>query len=100
MFQPSVGPVLSHWSTLIEEFHTSSLDFYSLVESAIARRDIPNALVTRIDYQESGVLSARREYLRVERGEDALDICAAPFRRGYFFSSWLAQKRPSLLSLP
>jgi len=98
MLASSVGQPLSHWSTLIEELHTSSLDFYSLVESAIARRDIPNALVTRIDYQESGVLSARREYLRVERGEDVFDICAAPFGRGFFFSSWLAQKRPGLLA--
>lgn len=92
------GPVLSHWSTLLEEFHTSTLDFYARVEQALVRREIPDVRTARIEYKESGVLSARREYLRVERGKHVFDLCAAPFGRAYFFSSWLTEKRPSLLS--
>lgn len=96
--KPTVGPVLSHWSTLLEEFHTSALDFYSRVEQALARREIPDLKVSRVEYKESGILSAKREYLRIERGDHVFDLCAAPFGRAYFFSSWLAEKRPGLLT--
>lgn len=98
MAKTSVGPILSHWSTLLEEFHTSALDFYARVEQALARREIPDMRTSRVEYKESGVLSAQREYLRVERGEHVFDLCAAPFGRAYFFSSWLTEKRPGLLA--
>lgn len=98
MTKQSVGPVLSHWSTLLEEFQTSALDFYTRVEQALSRREIPDIRTSRVEYKESGVLSARREYLRVERGEHVFDVCAAPFGRAFFFSSWLTQKRPGLLA--
>lgn len=98
MAKAYAGPVLSHWSTLIEEFNTSALDFYAAVEAAIARREIPDVKTSRVEHHESGLLSARREYLRVERGKDVYDLCAAPFGRGYFFSSWLTQKQPGLMT--
>ena len=37
------------------------------VEKALAVRQIPDASVTRVDWKEGGLLSARREYLRVQR---------------------------------
>ena len=47
-----------------------------------------------MDWHEGGVLSAKREYLRVTRQKLAFDLCAAPFGTGFFFSWWVGEKRP------
>ena len=89
------GTVLSHWHHPIENFQTSAMEFYAAVEQALKPREIPNYSITRIDWREGGVLTARREYLRIQRGKLAFDLCAAPFGTGYFFSWWLAELPPT-----
>jgi hypothetical protein len=96
MSSASAGSVVSHWHKLIENFQTSSLEFYVSVEEAIKRREIPDTSTSRVDWKEGGVLSAKREYLRVSRGNLVFDVCAAPFGNGFFFSSWLAEAPPKL----
>ncbi len=91
MATASTAAVLSHWYTLIDNFQASPKEFYTAVETAIAERQIPETEVSRVDYHEGGILSARREYLRVMRGRYMFDICGAPFGRGFFFSWWLAE---------
>ena len=86
--------VMSHWDHLIENFETSPKDFYAALEAAIERRLIPDKAALRIEFKEGGLMSAKREYLRVMRGKHAFDICAAPFGTGFFFSWWLIE-RPS-----
>ena len=83
--------VEGHWHSLIEGFSTSSLDFYELVKSGIARREIPDLKLSSVEWKESGVGSGKRVYLRVSREHLNFDICAAPFGTGYFFSWWLAR---------
>jgi hypothetical protein len=46
---------------------------------------------SRITWKEGGLLSAKREYLRVRRKEFVFDVCAAPFGKGFFFSWWLGE---------
>jgi hypothetical protein len=87
---PRNTQVVGHWHTLIEGFSTSSLDFYGLVRAGIALRKIPNLTVSEVEWQESGLGSGKRVYLRVSREGLNFDICAAPFGTGYFFSWWLA----------
>ena len=87
--------VVSHWHRPIENFTTSTLDFYASVEAALQPRQIPEYTTSRIDWREGGVLSARREYLRIKRGKLAFDLCAAPFGTGFFFSWWLTELPPS-----
>jgi len=89
---------LSHWYHFVENFNTSALDFYRAVEDAISARDLPEDVSTeRVTYKEGGLLSAKREYLRMKRGQLVFDIGAAPYGNGYFFSWWLARKpRPAL----
>lgn len=87
---PRKPVVLSHWHQLYENFSTSSLDFYTTVEEAIKKREVPGLTFDRVTWKESGILSAKREYLRVARGRLHWDICAAPFGTGFFFSSRLA----------
>ena len=83
--------VVGHWHTLIEDFSTSSLDFYELVKAGIARREIPDLAISQVEWKESGLGSGKRVYLRVSREGLNFDICAAPFGTGYFFSWWLAR---------
>jgi hypothetical protein len=87
--------VISHWHHPIENFQTSTMEFYAAVEQALAPKQIPDYSTSRVDWREGGMLSARREYLRVKRGKFAFDICAAPFGTGFFFSWWLAEVPPS-----
>ncbi|HEX4007109.1 MAG TPA: hypothetical protein VHX60_13115 [Acidobacteriaceae bacterium] len=89
------GTVISHWHHPIGNFQTSAMEFYAAVEVALKPREIPDYSVSRIDWREGGVLTARREYLRIQRGRLAFDLCAAPFGTGYFFSWWLAELPPS-----
>jgi hypothetical protein len=88
-------PVHSHWHTLVENFSTSSLDFYNLVEAGVRKREIPNLLISRVEYYESGVLSATRIYRRIQRKKLVYDICAAPFGNGFFFSAWVTEPKKS-----
>jgi hypothetical protein len=83
--------VISHWQYPVENFSTSALEFYAAVERALEPRQIPDLATSRVDWKEGGVLSAKRVYLRVQRGKLAFDVCAAPFGTGFFFSSWLTE---------
>lgn len=91
------GTVLSHWYHLIENIQHSPKEFYTAVEEAIGRRQIPDVSLSRVDHQEGGVFSASREYLRVQREELVFDVCSAHFGTGFFVSWWLGEARPSPL---
>lgn len=86
--------VLSHWHQLFEGFSTSTQEFYTAVEEAIRRRELPEVTTSRVLWKEGGIASAEREYLRVERRRIAFDICSAPYGGGHFFSWWLARIPP------
>ena len=90
--------VASHWSHFFEEFQFTPSDFYSQVESKCKEYEIPNAKYSKVTYAQSGIFSARREYLRVARNEFVFDICAAPFGKGFFVSSWLGETDLGILS--
>jgi hypothetical protein len=93
--QPAV--VFSHWFHLLEGLQESSKGFYTSLEEAIKKRELPESPVSRTEYREGGIFSAEREYLRVESNELLFDICAAPFGSGFFISWWLGEARPSPL---
>lgn len=61
--------------------------FYKSVEEALKERNVPGLDVSRVEFAEGGLLSAKREYLRLTRERQIFDICAAPFGTGFFFSS-------------
>ncbi len=83
--------VISHWYHLVEDFQTSALDFYTAIEEAVERRGVSDIKTSRVEWKEGGMLSAKREYLRIQRGNLAFDVCAAPYGNGYFFSWWVAR---------
>jgi hypothetical protein len=95
MAKALASSAISHWNQLIENLKTSPKDFYVSVERAVRNRKPPEIAISRVDWKESGVLSAEREYLRVSRGKYIFDICGAPFGEGFFVSWWLGEPRPS-----
>jgi hypothetical protein len=91
MIRRKVSFIISHWYHQIENYQTSAKEYYKLVEEALAQRKIPNLRISKVIHREGGVLSTKREYLRVERKEHIFDICAAPFGTGFFISWWLGE---------
>lgn len=88
-------PVFAHWHKLVPDFSTSPLEFYTALEAALTKREIPELRTSRIEYRESGIVSALRIYLRIQRKKLAFDVCAAPFGTGFFFSWWLTEPKKS-----
>jgi len=99
MARAPLKDVEAHWHKLIENFQTSSVGFYSSVEEALKARKIPGLNTSRVDWYEGGILSERREYLRVSGEQHSFDICAAPFGTGFFFSSWVTRRKARLVFL-
>lgn len=88
----STTEVISHWSTLIEDFQISPQQFYSHVTKALEARKMPNIRISRTQFKESHLLSAKREYLTVYCKKDFyFAICGAPFGTAFFVSWWLLQ---------
>lgn len=85
--------VLSNWAVLIDEFNTSGQEFFAAIERNVQAREVPEVSFTRVTFRESGLLSSKREYLRVRRGNLNFDVGAAPYGTGFFFSWWLVQSR-------
>lgn len=91
--------VVRHWSQLIDGLSHSSRDFYATLTQELLQRDMPDVVFSEVTINEGAPLvSAERLYLRVKRNSERIEICAAPFGRGFFFSSWLVVP-PSALRL-
>ena len=86
-----VSSLISHWHQLLEDYKESSQAVYGLLEEAIKKRNLPETRVDRVVIHEKGILSAKREYLRVQTKKHIFDICAAPYGNGFFLSWWLGE---------
>jgi hypothetical protein len=83
----------------VEELRASPLAFYEAVEEALQGKQLPGVRIERVAWQEGGVFSPRREYLRVRRRELVIDICGAPYGSGFFVSWWLGERPRGLWRL-
>lgn len=88
--------ILSRWGHLYPGLQLSGQEMFSKVEEKLKARAIPFVEISRVKWKEGGYLSAEREYLRAKRSGYAVDICAAPFGSGFFFSSWLTEPIPKV----
>ena len=88
--------VSSHWGTTLENLHFSAQEFYTKVESAIRAREWPGVEMLRVLHSEAGLLSHKREYLRVVRHRQVFDLCASTFGKDYFFTLREAEIKPPL----
>jgi hypothetical protein len=76
---------------ILEDFSTSAEAFYAAIEAELVARQVPDLTITRELFAEGGILSSKREYLRMRRERLVFDICAAPFGTSYFFSTRFAE---------
>ena len=90
--------ILSHWNQMIPGLRQSAQEFYGSVETFLAPHDLKNVKLERVNLSEGGLLSAKREYLQIRRGEHVFHVCAAPFGNGFFISSWLGQVESGLFA--
>ncbi len=90
-FKSKKADVIDHWYALIPGFNTSTKEFYEAVEKELKEREVPGLELFKVDFAEGGLLSAKREYLRMTRERLVFDICAAPFGKAYFFSCRFAE---------
>jgi hypothetical protein len=87
LFEKKKGEVFDHWYSLVPGFNTSTKEFYEAVEKELKAREVPGLNISTVDFAEGGILSSKREYLRMTRERLVFDICAAPFGTAFFFSS-------------
>lgn len=90
-FAKKPADVITHWYALVPSFTISTKEFYEAVENELRERQAPGLDISRVDFAEGGLLSQKREYLRMTRERLVFDICAAPFGTGYFFSCRFAE---------
>lgn len=90
--------VLSRWHHPLAGVQAAPQQFYEALEKRVAALKLDGAKVTRVDFREAGAFSAKREYLRVERGPHRFDLCGAPFGDGFFVSWWLTSPKTGLFA--
>lgn len=96
---PQSVEVISHWHHSVDGLSTLTLEYYTAVEKALREKDVVGLQIERVTANESGILSAKREYLRVRYGRLMFDICGAPFGKDFFFSWWLVKRTPGFAAL-
>jgi hypothetical protein len=90
-FSKKSADVIDHWYALVPGFNSSTKEFYGGIEKELKTREVPGLEIFHVDFAEGGVLSQKREYLRMTRERLVFDICAAQFGTAYFFSCRFAQ---------
>ena len=78
--------VIEHWYSLIAAESFSAQEIYAHIEKEITAQKVPGLTISHIDLAEGGLLSDKREYLRMKRERLIFDVCAAPVGVNYFFS--------------
>lgn len=79
--------LISHWYHYVSGAAQSAQALYSSIEAAVTARQLPDVRFSRVDYKEGGLLSAKREYLRIRRNDLSFEVCGAPFGNGFFVSA-------------
>jgi hypothetical protein len=90
-FRPKKADVLNHWYALIPGFRTPTTEFYASIEAELKARDVLGLEMSRVEFAEGGLLSAKRTYLRMTRERLVFDVCSSPFGTGHFFSCRFAE---------
>lgn len=90
--EPLLAHTKSHWNQTVELDDVSPREFYDSVQALVAQQQLREVKMRVVQFNEGGVLSDKREYLRVQSGENIFDLCAVPFGGGLYVSSWLADQ--------
>src|SRR6185295_20231793 len=85
--------VISRWHHPFDQTQFSTDECYMVIQQCVERRQIPNTKCHRITFLVQGILTGRREYLRITNGTYVFDIFAAPYGTGFFISHWLKETK-------
>lgn len=85
-----IKQIHSRWYHYFPDFQLSAQEFYTLVENQLKSKEVSSIRIKRVNF---GGLFSKREYLRIQDGENIFDICAAPYGKGYFISWWMGESR-------
>lgn len=83
---------VANWHHTFDGLQLSVDDFLNNVQAAIEKRELPKVHVARRHYLQKGILSKRRVYLEVSRGDYVFHVGAGPFGNAFFFSWWMRQR--------
>lgn len=78
--------VVDSWFNLVPSEQFSSDEMYAAIAAEVEAQEFPGLTVSRVELHEGGLLSDKREYLRMQRERIIVDFCAAPVGVNYFFS--------------
>lgn len=85
--------MLSHWHHSFSDIEYSPEEIYKATERSIKAKEIPGVSFERVTHLQEGVLDKRREYLRIKKDNYTIDMCAAPFAKGFYVSWRLLEKK-------
>ena len=85
-FKNKRGDILDTWLYSAEGVSIKPQEFYSSVHKHLEEQNFPKMDISRVEFAEGGLLSDQRQYLRLMRERLAIDTCAAPFGKHFFFS--------------
>lgn len=88
--------ILCRWHHLFPGLNLTPKDFYEELQRRISEHAFPEVRIGTVEFSERGLMSAKRLYLRVVRGDLVFDICGSPFGTKVFFVSyWLGRTQLS-----
>jgi hypothetical protein len=87
----------AHWHQSIDGLSGTATEFYRNVQALVSRLVLPGINIRKVSFHEGGVLSDKREYLRIRRGPHVFDLCVASFGRGLFVSCWQSEQPSTFL---
>ncbi len=87
--QPTVH---AHHSQHFDDLQMSSIEFYKLLKTMIEEYKYPGVICTAVTLKEGGLLSSKREYLRISKERYHYYVCASPFGKSFFISWWLKEE--------
>lgn len=91
LLTPVPRTALSKWQQFFDLLQFSGADFYARVEQELQKREIPSSIIKHEQEAQTSIVSARRDYLTVVRGDYTMKICAATFGKGMFVSCYLLE---------
>lgn len=84
--------LLCRWHHMFPGLDLKPTDFYGGLQRLIEERGFPEVHISRVEFGERGIMSAKRLYLRIARGNLLFDVCAAPFgSTDFFVSYWMGR---------
>jgi hypothetical protein len=83
--------IVEHWHGQYQDLQLSTSEFYSTLSAALERQQLPKVTSKPVYLYEGGLLSRKREYFVIERGNLQFLVCAAPYGRSFFFSWYMRE---------